>query len=115
MIELSLNVMKTHRVLFIRKRKLSLASLLELKEKVVVISKAKFMGVFINLKLNWKSHVKHVENKLSESFVMLVKAKSLICKKPLVTLYDSLIFPYFAYREHIWCNTYWYNFKTRHV
>ena len=91
--ELSLNVKKPHRVLFLRKRKLSLASPLEMMEKVIVICKKKFTAVFIDPKLHWKSHVMHVENKLSESFVMLVKAKPLICKKPLVTLYHSFIFP----------------------
>jgi len=39
------------------------------------VNENKFLGVIIDDKISWKSHTKHVYNKLSRSISILTKAK----------------------------------------
>ena len=66
----------------------------------------KFLGVTIDDKINWKSHIKHVQSKLSRSISVLSKAKQILDHKSLHILYCSLISPYLQYCAEVWGNTY---------
>ena len=66
----------------------------------------KFLGVTINDQINWKSHIKHVQCKLSRSISVLSKAKHILDHKSLYILYCSLILPYLQYCAEVWGNTY---------
>ena len=100
--KLPLNIKKTHYIVFSRKRKAVPAVSIKIDgESVSQISKATFLGVFIDSKLNWKPNILHTTNTLSRSIAMRVKAKRLLSRKSLVTLYYSFIFPYFTYCNHI--------------
>lgn len=39
-----------------------------------------FLGVIIDEKLNWKSHIKHIQNKISKSIAILYRAKHMLDK-----------------------------------
>ena len=105
--KLSLDIKKTHYIVFSRKRKsVPTVSIKIDGDSVSQISKTKFLGVFIDSKLNWKSHILHTAKKLSRSIAMLVKAKCLLSRKSLVRLYYLFIFPYSTYCNHIWGSTY---------
>ena len=47
-------------------------------EKIKRVSKTKFLGVVIDEKLNWNSHLNHLENKLKMSIVMIKRIKKFI-------------------------------------
>lgn len=66
----------------------------------------RFLGVITDDKLNWKAHVKHIQNKLSRSISVLSKAKHFLDHKSLHILYCSLILPYLYYCAEVWGNTY---------
>ena len=50
-------------------------------------SNIKFVGVFINDKLNWKIHISHILRKLLKSIAILNKIKYKLNEKSLILVY----------------------------
>ena len=61
----------------------------------------KFLGVYIDENLNWKSHIGHVCNKIAKSVGIIFKSA-----KTKLSLYYSLIYPYLSYCNVAWSSTY---------
>ena len=55
---------------------------------------AKFLGVLIDEKLNWKDHIANVKSKLSMSTAILYKCSQVINSQSMHILYSSLFLPY---------------------
>uniref|UniRef100_A0A8C6VZ07 Reverse transcriptase domain-containing protein n=1 Tax=Nothobranchius furzeri TaxID=105023 RepID=A0A8C6VZ07_NOTFU len=70
------------------------------------VNETKFLGVIIDDKLCWKSHIDHVKRKLSKSISILYKTRDLLHKSCLYLLYTSLCLPYRSYCVEIWGKTY---------
>lgn len=64
----------------------------------------KFLGIFIDESLSWKSHISHVCSKISRSLFALKQVKSFLPYDSLKTLYYALIQPYLAYGILAWGN-----------
>ena len=56
----------------------------------------KYLGIIIDHKLNWTSHIAHVKNKISK-VLALCSAQGIMSLKSLKTLYYSYIYPYVIY------------------
>ena len=54
---------------------------------------AKFLGVLIDEKLNWKDHIANVKSKLSKSTAILYKCSQVIDSQSMHILYSSLFLP----------------------
>ena len=54
----------------------------------------KFLGVYIDDTLNWKSHVEYINNKISKSLFIIKRANHLLSTECFRTLYFALIHPY---------------------
>ena len=54
----------------------------------------KFLGVIIDDKICWNSHIKCIQPKLSRSISVLAKAKHILDYKSLHILYCSMVLPY---------------------
>ena len=67
---------------------------------------AKFLGILIDEKLNWKDHIANVKSKLSKSTAILYKCSRVIDSQSMHILYSSLFLPYISYCSEIWGNTY---------
>ena len=65
-----------------------------------------FLGVIIDNKLNWKSHIENVKLKMSKIIAILYKTKNILNQKSLYILYCSLLVPHISYCIEIWGNTY---------
>ena len=103
--KLSLNVGKTHCMLFNRRRNLpSNPSIVINNVEIDFVLETKFLGVILRNNLSWDSHINHICNKISKSTGILKKVKFKICKKTLLSLYNSFIFPYLHYCNIIWGN-----------
>ena len=76
------------------------------KEKINRVNYTKFLGVVIDDKLNWKSHILSIRSKLSKCCVIMYKASSLINKHGMHILYNSLFMPYIMHCTEVWDNTY---------
>lgn len=105
--KLSLNLKKTHYMIF-RKRRAKV----EIKNKLcingTVISmerKTKFLGIYIDENLLFKDHVMYVKGKLSRSLGILYKSKKFFDSETLLMLYNSFIYPHFTYCLAVWGNT----------
>lgn len=62
----------------------------------------KFLGVYIDPKLNFKYHIDAIQSKVSRSLFAINSAKNFINKKALKTLYNSLVHSHFSYCIPIW-------------
>ena len=101
--KLSLNVSKTHYIVFTRKLKSATSLNIGIDDKNInEVNKTKFLGVIIDKKLTWKEHISYISSKISRGIGMIIKAKKRLNKDALVTLHYSFIYPYMAYCNHIW-------------
>jgi hypothetical protein len=105
--KLSLNVSKTHYVLFSYKQS-HIPNDLNIRIRNELISRkqtVKFLGMHIDEQLNWHEHIKFIKNKISSSLYAMRKVKNIISTRHLLTLYYSLIYPYIDYGITLWGTT----------
>jgi len=102
--KLSLNVDKTHSMIFTNNRVLN-----NRKNNIVIDStlidtvvKTKFLGVIIDNKLCWKDHVIHLCNKIAKGIGIIKKVRDVLNKDTLLNLYYTFIYPYLTYCNIIW-------------
>ena len=103
---LSLNISKTNYVIFGNRRITADICVRINKEKINRVNSTTFLGVVIDCKLNWKSHILSVRSKLSKCCAIMYRASSLINKHGMHILYYSLFMPYIMYCAEVWGDTY---------
>ncbi len=102
--KLSLNVVKTHYMLFGYKpipKTLKLNINLDGKD-IEKADSTKFLGVFFDDKLKWNVHISHIVNKISRGLGILGRVRNIVPFDVLKTLYFTLIYPYIMYCCLIW-------------
>ena len=75
-------------------------------ERINRVHVTKFLGIYIDDKLNWKYHINTVRSKLSKVAAIIYRASCLINQDGIYMLYCSLFLPYINYCSEIWGNTY---------
>ena len=105
---LSLNLNRTHFILFQRKRvKISLSvDLIINNVKIDMIEKTKFLGVIIDQNLPFQSHIKYIKGRVARGIGILYKSRPYFHFKTMRSLYNAIIYPYFTYCIEVWGNTY---------
>ena len=109
--KLSLNIKKTHFMVFHRKK---IDGDIKIKiddEEIDRVYKTKFLGVMIDHKITWKEHVKYVSGKMSRNIGIFIKARNCLNKHAMMTLYYSFIYPDMAYCKNVWGRTHKSNTK----
>ena len=104
--KLSLNLTKTHYILFDNKRR-SVNSLHSVSFDCVPIPRTtatKFLGVIIDEKLTWQSHINYVLNKISRNAAVLQRIRYKVNAAVMLQLYDTMILPYISYCAIIWAS-----------
>jgi hypothetical protein len=107
--KLSLNVSKTNYMIMTSRNKTHDNSNYTISINGCAIDRVHettFLGIIIDDKLTWKSHIDFIESKVSKSIGILLRARKLLYTECLLTLYNNLIKPYFTYCIIIWGNTY---------
>jgi len=107
--KLSLNVQKTNYILFGRTHTNEANEEIKIfinGKEIDRVKSTKFLGVIIDSKLNWYDQISRVSDKLSKSLAIMYKARTLLNKNALITIYNSLFLPYLTYCCEIWANTY---------
>ena len=105
--KLSLNVSKTHYMIFTPRNKI--VHDIDVKIHGVSVERVyatKFLGVIIDSKLTWKPHVEYICQKLSKCAGIIAKARRKLHRSSLITLYYSFAYPYLIYCNHVWGNNY---------
>ncbi len=102
---LSLNLSKTKFIIFSNRQSNNKVKLM-INEEIERVYENKFLGVIIDHKLCWKSHINHVKTKMSKSIAILNRIKHILIEKTLYILYCALIVPYITYCVEVWGHTY---------
>ena len=71
-----------------------------------IVSSTKYLGVFIDNRLNFKEHILTLENKIARSVGILSKVRYNFPLKTLLQLYHALIHPLLTYGIVVWGSTY---------
>ena len=95
--KLTLNLSKTKFIIFGNHSNSSNKKLMINDVEIKRVSEITFLGVIIDNKLCWKSHINYIKVKISKSIAILNKADDLLNQASLYTLYCSFILPYITY------------------
>ena len=101
--KLSLNIKKTQFMLFHGKRIVDHVPNIVINGIAISSTKSiKFLGVMVDDKLSWKTHIDYISNKVSKSIGVLYKLHNYLDCKTLRGLYFSFIYPYLTYCNEVW-------------
>ena len=106
--KLSLNIDKTNFVIFHPPQKKITSSIKIFINQVQIKQETslKYLGIYIDCNLNWKSHIQHISKKIKRSIGMLCKIRHFVTSHVITQFYYSLIYPYLTYGITLWGNTY---------
>ena len=108
--KLSLNIKKTHFVIFHPyQKKINYEvdlkifdndsnSFISLERKHYV----KYLGLLIESNLTWKYHISHVASKISKTVGIISKLRHFVPRNTLINIYKSLILPHISYGIAVW-------------
>ena len=105
---LSLNLNKTHFILFQRKRvrvSMSIDVIID-NVKIDMVERTKFLGVIIDQNLSFQSHINYIKGKVARGIGILYKSKPYFSFETMRMLYNAFIYPYFTSCIEVWGNTY---------
>ena len=100
--KLIINLKKNHTMLFTNKRGNRAIPILIRNAELEQKDDCKFLGIYIDKDLSWKTHIRYITNKVSKNVALLGRLKHTFPKPILKTLYTTLILPYFNYCNLIW-------------
>ena len=104
--KLTLNLTKST-FLFILPSPKKLNRNVELKlnnEKLKKVKEAKYLGVLIDSKLKWKSHIQNVNMKVAEGIGILSKVRHFAPQRVLLNMYNAFVLPNILYGLLNWGN-----------
>ena len=101
--KLSLNVTKTHYMVFHRARKKVIHNKLFINNSMVTqVSCSKFFGIILDNKLKLDLTYSLYKNKIDKGMGILLNARKVLKNSVLHQLYYSYIFPYLIYCSEVW-------------
>ena len=74
-------------------------------EEIEKVHVTKFLGVYIDYRLDWKRHIDHIINKVSKGFSVIYRPSQKLNETALLMLYNTLILPYLSYCSEVWGRT----------
>ena len=96
--KLSINVYKSHYMIFHRSRqKINKGNILLDTTILSQVTFTKFSGVILDDKLKWTHHISYIKNKISKGMGIILNARKVLKKKVLLQLYHSFVTPYLIY------------------
>ena len=105
--KLSLNIGKTHYMIFDKQKRRSIQLKIKIEnQEIEHTCKTKFLGVTIDQKLTWKHRMALMSGKIARGIGMIIKARHCLNKNALLTLYYSFIYPYLIYCNVVWGSNY---------
>ena len=66
------------------------------------VKSIKFLGVYINDKLNWNDHKEYIRIKISRNLGIIYKCRNIFTKEDLITMYNCFVLPYLLYCVPLW-------------
>ena len=102
--KLTLNSEKTYYMVFHRGRRKSYNNIKLYIDDAIIeeASTIKYLGVILDNKLKWTSHIAFVKNKVAKGIGIIQRASKFLTKATLSKLYYTFIFPYLIYCVEVW-------------
>ena len=100
--KLSLNITTTNYMIFCKTKYKDNIQISIGNKLIDKVNETKFLGVIIDDKLNWQSHIKQIVTKLHKNYYIIKRASKLLSMVSLTMLYNSLCLPYMLYCCEIW-------------
>ena len=75
-------------------------------EDIVKVSETKFLGIYIDFRLNWTKIIQNISNKVSKCIAIIYRASRVLNEAALIMLYNTLVLPYFTYCSEVWGRAY---------
>ena len=74
-----LNVKKTHHMIFTHKRKIQPNVALSIEgHPIDEVDNTKFLGVYLDNKINWKKHISYISGKVARGIGLIIKARKML-------------------------------------
>ena len=105
--KLTLNVAKTRLVVFGSRVKLQNTPKLNLSinnKPIEQVTGFKYLGLFLDDKLTFNSHVDYIHSKAVKKLGIIRKARNFLDRSPSIILYKSLVLPHLDYCDIVYCN-----------
>ena len=101
--KLSLNIKKTNFILFGTQNTSNNKISIKLDNiQIDQVTRTKFLGVILSQTLSWKDHIHLIKQKVSKSTGIIRKIRYNLPPSVLVSLYHTLVHPYFEYCNIVW-------------
>lgn len=105
--KLTLNIDKTNFIVFKSINKSNPTISVEINGNIINrVHNTKFLGVYVDENLAWNAHVSNISKKVSKNIGILYKLRYKLPTAVLLTLYNSLLLPYFSYCNIVWACCY---------
>ena len=105
--KLSINAPKTKFVIFKSKSLLNTYNTIKINNDLVKqVTFVKFLGVIIDEELTWKNHISSVLKTIIKCTGLIAKLRHYTNRNTLKLIYYALAYPYLAYGNLVWGNTY---------
>ena len=106
--KLSLNVKKTHFMIFKAKnKKMNLDLNIKIGNEIIErVNNTNFLGLIIDDDLSWKHHIIKVTSKISKLCGIMVRARHYLPIRTLRTVYNAMVYQYLSYCNVVWASTY---------
>ena len=103
--KLTLNLSKTVAMHFTNKTNAQLEHLEIGCYNIPVVKETKFLGVWVDNKLNWKNHITKLEGKLKMNLHLLKRSKNILSRHTKKLVYYAHIYSHLSYCILVWgCN-----------
>ena len=103
--KLTLNISKTHYIIFHRAKHKKIEINIEINEIVIEqVKYTKFLGVIIADNLDWSDHISYINPKIAKGVGIICRAKKYFSITALIQLYNAFIYPYLIYYVEVWGN-----------
>ena len=104
--KLSLNIKKTHFMVFTNKNKTPPNMDLHFGDRPIErVEHTKFLGLILDHKITWKNHINSISNKIAKGIGIIKKVRKCLNSDTLISLYYSFVYQYMIYCNHVWGNT----------
>jgi hypothetical protein len=100
--KLSLNLSKSVYMIISNKSNLAIQNVAINNISLQQVTEAKVLGIMLDNKLSFKSHIEHVGRKISKITYIIYRMKSYVPQKTLKLLYFALAYPHLMYNITVW-------------
>ena len=103
--KLTLNISKTHFMVFHRAKHKNYKLNIEINKVVIKqVKHTQFLGILFDDNLDWSNHISYINSKIAQGVGIICRTKKYFTTTALINLYNAFIFPYLIFCVEVWGN-----------